>query len=131
MGTMRAILRDRLLRGALAAFLGYFLVLQAFVGGFSSGAMAAAFDDAGMVICAPSGEMPPDDGDRSHDRNSCPCAISCQAAGLGGLPVRDAASILLRRQPERIAFTVSTDKPAPAWPGDLVLGARAPPPSVH
>lgn len=128
MAMIRNVLQDRLLRGALAAFLGYFLVIQLFVGGFSAGAMAAAFDDAGFVICAPSGNAPQDNGaPRSHDGNACPCATVCQLSGLDARPAGDAASIFLRLPPDRPRVFAQADasgfSPAPG----LVSDARAPP----
>lgn len=135
MGMMRTLLCDRLLRGVLAAFLAYFLVLQAFVGGFSSGAMAAGFNDAGFVICAPSGDPPPDWADGApgpHDKNVCPCATVCQLpAGLDARPDGNAASILVREQPAQPLKFARADAPDPSPASGLVSDARAPPYSTR
>ncbi len=133
MRTIRGILQDRLLRGALAAFLGYFLVLQLFVGGVSAGAMAAAFDDAGFVICAPSGDPAPDQrAPRSHDGNACPCATVCQvSAALDAGRDGDGASVPLRLPADRPRLFAWADdlgfSPAPGLASD----ARAPPTIVR
>jgi hypothetical protein len=84
MKLMRHLLKDRLSVGAIAALIGYMLLLQGLVAGFSQGAMAASALDPLHVICASDGTISTaakDPGGSPVDKAfQCPCATLCQLA---------------------------------------------------
>jgi len=132
MEEMRVALKDRLTRNIVAALFVYFIVIQALVSGFSSGAMAAAFDDAGFVICAPSGEAPPSPSN-THQKNLCPCGSLCQiSAGLIAVPTTTPASLLSPPPAYRdLRFNAPRDNGRLPSVRDLAFDARGPPAPFH
>ncbi|RJG43590.1 hypothetical protein D3Y55_04470 [Mesorhizobium sp. DCY119] len=84
MKLMRHLLKDRLSVGAIAALIGYMLLLQGLVAGFSQGAMAASALDPLHVICASDGTISTaakDPAGSPVDKAfQCPCATLCQLA---------------------------------------------------
>ncbi len=135
MKLIRHLLKDRLSVGAIAALIGYVLLLQGLVAGFSQGAMAASALDPLHVICASDGTISTaakEPGGSPVDKAfNCPCATLCQLASTAAPAVLGSL----------VAFPYAAPKDTkavrpeplgsfqPAFRG-LLAEARAPPLSI-
>lgn len=131
MRTIRLLMADRGLGGAIVSLIAYLVVLQGLVGAVADGAMAGSAPSPGAVLCSGGIAATGDDGTGPDAGHPPCCTVLCRAACLTGACLPPAPAAMPGTPTGTPGATMAEAVPA-AGPRTvrLVPEARAPPPPI-